>query len=229
MEKTVKILHIYPDLLNLYGDKGNIAALTHRLSWRGIKSEVIAYCGGELDLSDIDIVFLGGGSDRDEKIVCSALQQHRDALSQYVENGGVMLAVCGGFPMLGNFYYLGDEKIEGLSVLDMYATPEKDRIIGDVVISSTLTNSMLVGFENRSVRVISDKYSSLGDAIAGNSESVVYKNLIATFMHGPLLPKNPELCDYILSKALKNHDGLTKLDDTEENNAKNAITARFIK
>jgi len=69
MEKTVKILHMYPDLLNLYGDKGNIAALTHRLSWRGIKSEVIAYCGGELDLSDIDIVFLGGGSDRDEKIV----------------------------------------------------------------------------------------------------------------------------------------------------------------
>lgn len=236
---TIKILHLYPDLLNLYGDKGNIAALTHRLTWRGIDAEVVAVDDG-FDLTDADIVFLGGGSDRDEKIVCEKLRVYSDELCKYVENNGVLLATCGGMRMLGKYFKLENETVEGLGVLDIYTEHSGDRLIGDVVIETDFVKSKIAGFENHGSRVHIGDYTPLGSVIYGNGntgdtgkEGLRYKNVIATNLHGPILPKNPELCDYILTKALEkkyaDFKGLTALDDTQEYKANETIVNRYIK
>lgn len=236
---TIKILHLYPDLLNLYGDKGNIAALTHRLTWRGIDAEVVNADGG-LDLSEADIVFLGGGSDRDEKIVCEKLRAYSDELCEYVENNGVLIAACGGMRMLGAYFKLENETVEGLGVLDIHTDHSDDRLIGDVVLEADFVKSKIAGFENHSSRTHIGDYAPLGKVIYGNgntgdtgNEGLRYKNVIATNLHGPILPKNPELCDYILTKALEkkyaDFKGLTPLDDTQERKANETIVNRYIK
>ncbi|MGN1116216.1 MAG: glutamine amidotransferase, partial [Candidatus Ornithomonoglobus sp.] len=117
----IKIMHLYPDLLNLYGDRGNIECLKRRLMWRGIDAEVVSYTCDDtgFDISDVDIVFLGGGSDREQKIVCSRLLEHKKALHDFVEKGGSLVAVCGGYQLLGRYYKLEDETIEGLGILDI--------------------------------------------------------------------------------------------------------------
>ena len=112
----IKILHLYPDLLNLYGDRGNIECMRKRLMWRGIDAEVVTYTCEDsgFDLSDVDIVFIGGGSDREQKIVCHRLLEHKNEIRNYVEDNGVLVAVCGGYQLLGKYYKLENETIEGL-------------------------------------------------------------------------------------------------------------------
>ena len=238
----IKILHLYPDLLNLYGDKGNIACLEKRLSWRGIDAEVISYTCDDtaFDLSDIDIVFIGGGSDREQKIVCHRLLEHKKQLQDYVEDNGVLVAVCGGYQLLGKYYKLEDETIDGLEILDIYTEQGKGRLIGNIVLESDFVSQKIVGFENHGGRTYIGKHTPLGKTLYGNgnadnagAEGVVYKNVVATYLHGPLFPKNPQLCDYVLTNALKHKypdfKGFSALDDDLENIANGYIVNRFLK
>ncbi len=238
----IKILHLYPDLLNLYGDKGNIECMRKRLMWRGIDAEVLTYTCEDtgFDLSDADIVFMGGGSDREQKIVCHRLLEHKDALGSYVEDGGTLVAVCGGYQLLGKYYKLEDETIKGLDILDIYTEQGKKRLIGNIVLQSDFIKEKIVGFENHGGRTYIGDYTPLGRVVYGygndeksGAEGVVYKNVVATYLHGPLLPKNPALCDYILTNAIKrknpNFEGLSPLDDTLEKTANEYIVNRFKK
>lgn len=227
---SLNILHLYPDLLNLYGDKGNLASLTHRLTWRGMDASVTV-CNQEdtPDFSDCDIVFLGGGADKEQESVCELLADKAEALKTYVENDGVMLATCGGFEMLGT-----------LGVLDIQTETAEKRLISDVILQSDLIDTPICGFENHSGRINIGNYTPLGKVLFGNgnngtdgTEGLVYRNLIATYLHGPLLPKNPQLCDWLLLRALKkkypNFEALTPLDNSMESAANQYICRTFLK
>lgn len=238
----IKILHMYPDLLNLYGDKGNIECLKKRLEWRGIEAEAVSFTceDTDFDLSDVDIVFIGGGSDREQKIVCKRLLEHKDAIKAYVEDNGALVAVCGGYQLLGRYYKLEDETIEGLKILDIYTEQGDKRLIGNIVLQSDFLEQKIVGFENHGGRTYIGGHKPLGKVLYGNGnddksgyEGVVYKNVVATYLHGPLLPKNPKLCDYILENAIARKypefEGLKPLDDELENTANEYIVKRFEK
>ena len=240
MKQSIRILHMFPDLLNLYGDKGNIECMRKRLEWRGIDVQVTncTYDKPYLSFEEVDIVFLGGGSDREQKIVCSALLKYKEQLKHFVESGGVLVAVCGGYQLLGKYYALPDEKIEGLDILDIYTEHGSPRLIGNIVLKSDEFEQEIIGFENHGGRTYIGEHQPLGKVVGGfgntgksGAEGVRYKNVFATYLHGPLLPKNPALCDKILEKALQrkypDFEGLSALDDVLEEQA-NAYMKKII-
>lgn len=230
--------HLYPDLLNLYGDRGNIQCFCKRLQWRGIDCEVIPYLSGDtVDFENLDIVFLGGGSDREQEIVCQYLMNIRESFHHYIEDNGVVLAVCGGYQLLGKYYQTDSKKIEGLSILDITSEWNQPRLIGNIILNSPLSSRPVVGFENHAGRTDIGSYTPFGSVVRGHGnngtsghEGVIYKNLVGTYLHGPLLPKNPEICDYLLSCALKRKYGeeieLTPLEDTLEYSANKFMAER---
>ncbi len=230
--KKINILHLYPDLLNMYGDKGNVSALLNRLKWRGIDAEVISKNAGEdISLEDIDIVLLGGGADKEEDIVRNELFKIKDKLSAYIENDGVFLGLCGGLSHLGKYIENNSGKTECLGILDIYTKIEENRIIGNVVLETELFDQKIVGFRNHSGRIDTGSYKPLGIDVNGESEGLIYKNVLGTYLHGPLLPKNPVLCDYILKKALvKKYPDFAELDvlnDELENMANDYIVKNY--
>lgn len=234
----INIALLYPDLLNLYGDKGNIIALKRRLEARGILVKVTQYSiDDDIDFLNTDIIYIGGGSDREQLLVCKNLCKIKEEIKAYVEDGGSMLAVCSGFQLLGNYYETEKEKIEATGILDIYTTYSKERLIGDIILQSPYINSTIVGFENHSGRTHIENYTPLGSVTYGygntgskNYEGVIYKNVIATYIHGPLLPKNPILADKILLNALNKKYGITeleKIDDDFEIEAHNYILEKY--
>ncbi len=147
----VTIGHLYPDLLNLYGDQGNIQCLRKRLEWRGIEAKVIPILSGDTaDFSRLDIVLIGGGSDREEELVSRYLRAQKAELAAYVEDGGALLAVCGGYQLLGAYYKTKDRIIEGLGILDIYTEWKPRRLVSNIVLDSPLFSSPIAGFENHS-------------------------------------------------------------------------------
>lgn len=235
---TITIAHLFPQLLNLYGDKGNIATLRSRLERRGIEVEIIEYCPEDtIAYEKSDIILLGGGSDREQQAVCQRLLRDRDSLFSYTEDSGVLLALCGGFPMLGEQFPVGEETAEGLHLLNITTCQGNNRLIGNVVLESELTGGTIVGFENHSTHTDIGAYAPLGKVMAGHGndgesgwEGVVYKNIIATNLHGPLLPKNPALADNILSRALERKYGATvlaPLDDELEKQAHSFVVEHY--
>ncbi len=238
--KMLTIGHLYPEILNMYGDGSNIAALKNRLLWRGMEAKILPIgLEDDFDFSEFDILLLGGGGDREQEMVCQVLRAKKDALSAYVEAGGVMLALCGSYPMLGKHYPLGDAMAEGLSLLDFDTEQGARRKIGDAVISVNLdgTETTVVGFENHSGKTDIKGYEPFGKVQKGfgnNGEDkscgIRYKNLFASYLYGPLLPKNPILTDYILSLALAKKYGekaeLLPIYDRAENEAHNFILNR---
>ena len=233
-ERKITIGHLYPDLLNLYGDRGNIACMMQRCKWRGIEAETIEFNTGDtIDFSKLDIVLLGGGSDREQAIVC------RNLLEIQKEFNGVVIAVCGGYQLLGKYYKTDAEMIEGLNLVDIYTEQEEGRLIDNIVLKSDLVKMPVVGFENHGGRTYINNNKPFGRVLYGSGndgksgyEGVVYKNVIGTYLHGPLLPKNPQLCDYLITKALERKYGsaeLTPLDDAQENQANEYIVKRFVK
>ena len=237
----ITIGHLYPDLLNLYGDRGNIQCLMKRCLWRGIEAETIAYgLDDRIDFSKLDIVLLGGGSDREQMLVCEKLKEIQKDLKAYVEDNGVVIAICGGYQLLGNYYKTDQGMIEGLKLVDMSTEQGKGRLIGNIVMQSDLFDMPIVGFENHGGRTTIGNNRSLGKVLSGygndgqsGEEGVVYKNVIGTYLHGPLLPKNPQLADLLISRALEKKYGkkieLEKLDDSEEQEANSYIFHRFVK
>ncbi|MBR5152395.1 MAG: glutamine amidotransferase [Clostridia bacterium] len=238
---SLTILHLFPDLLNLYGDKGNIASLKKRLIWRGLDAKVNLHTNRETppDFENTDILFLGGGSDKEQALVLDILSNYRDSLLDYVEKGGVLLAFCGGFPMLGTTIETPDGTINGLGILDIHTTLTKKRMIGDVILSSSLCQSPICGFENHPGATWIGDYKPLGTVLTGNGndgtqthEGLLYKNVFASYLHGPLFPKNPELCDVILARALKHKypdfSELSPLDNSLEESANHYIVQNFM-
>ena len=233
--------HLYPDLLNLYGDRGNIQCLMKRCQWRGIEAETIAYeIDDTIDFSKLDIVLLGGGSDREQMLVCEKLKAIQKDFKAYVEDNGVVIAICGGYQLLGNYYKTDQGMIEGLKLVDMSAEQGKGRLIGNIVMQSDLFDMPIVGFENHGGRTTIGNNKPLGKVLSGygndgqsGEEGVVYKNVIGTYLHGPLLPKNPQLADWLISHALEQKYGkkieLAPLDDSQEKEANDYIYHRFVK
>lgn len=237
---NIKIGHLYPDLLNLYGDRGNIQCLKKRCEWRGIEAEVKSFqISDSIDFSDLDIVLLGGGSDREQMLVCEKLKMIQAEMKGYVEDGGSVIAVCGGYQLLGHYYDTEEGRIEGLSLVDIYTEHGEPRLISNVVLQNELFEHPIVGFENHAGRTYIGNHKSFGNVLAGNgnnakdgTEGIMYKNVIGTYLHGPLLPKNPHISDYLIRNALERKYGtadLVPLNDSQELEANKYIVERFIK
>jgi CobQ-like glutamine amidotransferase family enzyme len=230
----LRICHLYPDLLNLYGDRGNLMAFVNRARWRGIDVHVDEIgLGDALPAGAHDFYFIGGGEDRQQVFAAADLRgSKRDALAQAVERGAVVLAVCGGYQLLGHSYRPaeGDDLI-GIGLLDItteHPGSQTRRLIGNIVIRSNLNGGQtLVGFENHGGRTRLGKAARpLGTVLIGfgnngedRGEGAVSGTVVGTYLHGPLLPKNPALTDYLLGMALRPRYGevpLQTLDDRLE-------------
>lgn len=238
--KPLTIVHLFPELLNLYGDGGNVIALTRRLQWRGLPVEVREVgMGDAMDFSQADIVFIGGGADREQMIVKDAMVARKSELSAYVADGGVLLAVCGGYQFLGHSYAMDDVVVEGLGVIDMETVRGEGRLIGNAVIQSDICDAPIVGFENHGGRTtLGPDAKPLGRVLGktfGNNgedgfEGVHQGNLIGTYLHGPLLPKNPQVADYLIAQAYDRRGDvleLAPLDDTIELEANRVMAKRL--
>ena len=232
MTGTLTIGWLYPDLMNIYGDRGNILTLQKRAEWRGLKATVKEIQRGKVQsLDDIDVFFFGGGQDREQALIYDDLKAYKqDRLQDAVDSGAKVLAVCGGYQLLGHYYQTADgERYDGIGMIDVTTQAGKRRFIGDVVIEAEipgLSPGTLVGFENHSGRTfLGGKAAPLGKVIRGNgnngadkTEGVVQGNVIGTYLHGSLLPKNPQLADYLISAALSRRSAgaLSPLDDSAE-------------
>lgn len=244
------IHHLYPDLLDLYGDRGNIMTLAARAKWRGIDVELRRVSIGEdLDFSRADIVFLGGGSDREQGLLMEDLSKRTGELKEAIENGLVLLGICGGYQLLGHYFQTGNgQKIPGLGILDLYTVAGNKRLIGNVIVEMDAglkrevgeeSLHTLVGFENHSGKTyLGSGLQPLGKVLRGygnngedSLEGVRYKNVFGTYLHGPLLPKNPHLADLLLRLALERRgfaSELSPLGDFLEKAAHHAVISRFM-
>ncbi len=241
MELT--ICHLYPDLLNVYGDVGNVLILKHRASLRGIDVNIVnCSIGDDLDTDNTDIIFFGGGQDFEQSIVSDDLNNvKKQPLTEYVEEGKVLLAICGGYQLLGKYYTAPNgEKIEGLGILDIYTEGGNTRFIGNTEIVNEEFNETYVGFENHSGRTYINSHKPLGKCVHGYGnngsdgyEGCIYKNTFGSYFHGSFLSKNPEFADRLLTLALQKKYGeeikLEPLKDEFELKAKQSIIGRLQK
>jgi lipid II isoglutaminyl synthase (glutamine-hydrolysing) len=224
---------LYPEQMNIYADRGNILFLRRRCEWRGIDFSYAAAGTGEpLDARVHDLIYVGGGQDRDQRIVAQDMvASKRAGLAEAVEDGAVVLAVCGGYQLLGHSYELGDERIEGLGLADLETVRRPGpRLIGNIEIEVDLGEGPreLAGFENHGGRTyLGDSAEPLGRVVRGHGnngadglEGVRRRNMIGTYLHGPLLPKNAWLADRLIQLALARRYGaepdLAPLDDALE-------------
>lgn len=248
-EPPVVIAHMLPDLLNLYGDGGNVRILEQRLRWRGIPVEVRRIQHGEaVDFSQVDLVFMGGGPDREQKLASEQLLAMRDELAAYVEGDGPLLAICGGYQILGRQWLWGDELVPGLGLIDMETRrpgTSADRLIDNMVLESPLAAHPVVGYENHAGRTyLGEGVEGFGRVVSscghGNNdddrvEGARYKNVVGTYSHGPLLSKNPEVADWLLARALERRAertgtpaaDLAPLDDSAELAANASMVKRL--
>ena len=239
----LKICHMYPDVLNLYGDRGNVICLQKRLNWRGIENSVTRLpIGAAAKLSDFDLVFIGGGQDFEQQVLLDDLHRGKDReIRAAVADGLPFLTICGGYQMMGNYYetYNG-VRCDFIGAVDLYTVGSKKRMIGNYKFRCREGSggSLVVGFENHSGQTfLGEGVEPLGTVLAGfgnngqdGTEGVRFHNLFGTYSHGPLLPKNPELCDHILLTALRRKYGtaeLAPLDDAFELAAHDAMAARI--
>lgn len=213
LERPLRVVYLYPDALNLYGDGGNAMIIKSRCAWRGIPVTVDEVTMGQkLNLESADIVLMGGGADRDQLAVAHELASRREEIARYVESDGTLLAICGSYQLLGHSYYMGDTRIEGLGVLDIETTRGEGRLIGNVAVTTELCDAPLVGFENHGGRThLGPNAAPLGDSVVpgtGNNggdghEGVLYRGVVGTYLHGPVLSKNPQLADWLIEHALR--------------------------
>lgn len=219
------ICHLYPDLLNLYGDRGNVIAIQKRCEWRGIRTRVSPVSIGDpFDAERYDIVLLGGGQDYEQKILQpDLLLQKGSEIRNYITHGGVVLAICGGYQLLGNFYQTPDgEQLKFLGALDFATFGGKKRMIGNIVFQCRLLKSgnrdgILAGFENHSGKTfLGPGVKPLGRVLRGHgnngrdhTEGALFRNTICSYGHGSLLPKNPALTDYLIGTAFRRKYGVS--------------------
>jgi CobQ-like glutamine amidotransferase family enzyme len=232
----LRLCALYPEQMNIYADRGNIILLQRRCEWRGIGFAYEASGPGDsFDPAAHDFFYMGGGQDRDQRIVAAdLLRTKREALTQAVDDGAVLLAVCGGYQLLGHGYQLGGDRIEGLGLADLETVREPGpRLIGNVEIEVDLGRgpARLAGFENHGGRThLGPNATPLGRVIRGfgnngkdRLEGVRRANMFGTYLHGPLLPKNAWLADRLIQLALARREGsepeLEPLEDALESAA----------
>jgi lipid II isoglutaminyl synthase (glutamine-hydrolysing) len=258
MSYQLRIAHLYPEHMNIYGDRGNILALQRRCAWRGITAELLPVgVGAAIDWSSIDLVFFGGGQDSGQALIADDfVQRQGPALRAAMEEGLVMLAICGGYQLLGHYFLTHTgERLPGIGALDLHTVGGDMRLIGNIVIEteeigdwrlnaespiSNLQSPRLVGFENHSGRTyLGPGARPLGRVVAGHgnngedgTEGAVYRNTFGCYMHGSLLPKNPQLVDHLIGLALRRRYGapvaLPPLDDQLELVAQRTMVDRLV-
>ena len=229
----LRVCALYPDLMNIYADRGNLLVLERRCRWRGIGFTVTASgIGDALDPDGADLYYLGGGQDRDQKLCALDLAEvKRDALHAAARRGAVILAVCGGYQLLGHSYQLGEEILPGVGLVDLVTVrSDAPRLIGNVAIEVELdpgVRRVLAGFENHGGRTrLGPGASPLGRVLKGygnngedGHEGVRRGNVIGTYLHGPLLPKNTWFADWLIEAALGCREPLEPLEDRLESDA----------
>lgn len=240
----LNICHLYPDILNLYGDRGNIITMKRRLEGRGIKVNIDECSIGQpLNADKYDIFFIGGGQDFEQEVLLRDLSSGKaQDIRTAVEEEKTFLAICGGYQMLGEYYKTWDGvQLDFIGAIGVHTIGAKERMIGNYMFRTTPENgdTVVVGFENHSGKTyLSEQVAPLGMMLSGNgnngedkTEGARYKNVFGTYSHGSLLPKNPVLCDFILQTALNHrYDGaepLAPLDDTLELNAHRYMQERL--
>ncbi|MCR5794229.1 MAG: glutamine amidotransferase [Solobacterium sp.] len=238
----LKMVWMYHDLMDLYGDKGNTEVIRRRCEKRGIEC-VVDTCtiGEEADLSSYDLFFLGGGADREQSLIFEDLISRKQDIEKAMESGTTFLLICGGYQLFGKYYKDQDGNIiDGLGFFDYYteSTDRDHRCIGNIALEVTMDGDTFkaVGFENHGGQT-KNVTTPLGKVLFGHGntyksgyEGFVRDNVLATYMHGPLLPKNPMIADRIIKRALKRSYGdvtLEKLDDTIEDKAREVMLKRL--
>ncbi|MGX6447641.1 type 1 glutamine amidotransferase [Patulibacter sp. S7RM1-6] len=228
-ERTLRVGALYPDLLNIYADRGNLLMLERRCAWRGIGFELVrSTLGDELDPDAHDLLYLGGGQDRDQRLCAQDLSTvKRDAVHAHAARGGAVLAVCGGYQLLGHHYALEPgEHLPGVGLLDLHTERGESRLIGNVAIE--VDGRTLAGFENHGGRtILAAGQEPLGRVIAGHGntgasgfEGARRGNVVGTYLHGPLLPKNAWFADWLIAAAVGvDAAELAPLDDRFEDAA----------
>lgn len=213
MKYNLNVAHLYGDLLNTYGDNGNLLALKYYAKKMDTDLDIdIVSLDDQFNPKDWDIVFFGGGQDYEQTIVSKDIQHKKEDLTDYIKDGGPLLAICGGYQLLGH-YYVGanGEKIKGIDALDHYTLSQDDnRFIGDIVIKNAETGEIYHGFENHNGKTFLGKGERpLGEVQSGHgnngedqSEGVIYKNVYGSYFHGPILTRNGELAKRIILTAL---------------------------
>ncbi|HWF36412.1 MAG TPA: glutamine amidotransferase [Solirubrobacteraceae bacterium] len=227
--EKLRVCALYPELMNIYADRGNILMLERRCAWRGIGFSVHASTlGHPLDPHEADLFYIGGGQDRDQRLVAFDLEGKRDALHAAAERGALILGVCGGYQLLGHSYELGEEHLPGVGLLDLRTVrAEGPRLIGNIAIEVELepgSRRVLAGFENHGGRThLGGSARPLGRVLRGHGnngrdehEGAREANVIGTYMHGPLLPKNAWFADWLIATALGRSEPLAALDDELE-------------
>ncbi len=227
-ERRLRILHLYPELMNLYGDRGNVLALTARCRWHGLTPVVEqAGPGDAADFGNADIIVIGGGQDREQRLVCRELAGDRGKrLGEAVEDGVCVLAICGAYQLLGRHYVTAaGEVLPGAGILDLVTEAGPDRLVGHVAVE--VDGHLLTGFENHAgrttlgpgARPLGRVRWGFGNNGRDGTEGAVYRNVWGTYLHGPVLPANPWLTDRLLALALERRYGeaaLERLDDRLE-------------
>lgn len=235
--KTVKIAHLYPERMSIYGDYGNIIALTQRMNWRGIKNEVIRVEVGDKIPKDIDLIFIGGGQDKGQVIVAEDMKKKSQQIKELVEHNVPLLSVCGGYQLLGEYFISSDYgELEGIGLFNVITKATQQRMIGNIVVQSEMFGE-LVGFENHSgatefvgrAHPLGKVKKGFGNNPRDKHEGAIYKNAIGTYMHGSFLPKNPLVCDWLIQRAISRGGevvGLKDLDDSIEILARKSAVRR---
>ena len=245
--QTLKILHMYPNMLDLYGDSGNMEIISYRLKQRGYSSEITQYTLGDApktDFSAFDLIYIGGGADFEQQLLADDLLSCADRIKSAYESGVFMLMICGGYQLMGQYYKdSNDKKIPGLGLFDYYtvaSTNKRERCIGNIVIETEIDGEKykVIGFENHGGMTDNVK-TPFGNVLFGNgnkfgsaTEGYTEKNVIATYLHGPLLSKNPKLADHIISYCLSRKAGetvkLAPLNDELEEKCREVMFGRLL-
>lgn len=237
------IAHLYPDLLNLYGDRGNLLCLQQRIRWHGHDCRIKDIrLGDGLDYSNLDMIFIGGGSDREQNLVYQDLMKRSDSFLAAIEEGMPVLCICGAYQLLGRSYSALDGRVmAGLNFFDFSTRAAKERLTGNILIKACLKGQEMtvVGFENHGGRTYFEDNSlqPFGEVLRGygnngedKKEGIKYHNLIGTYLHGPLLPKNPGVADFFLH-AMAARQGIVlsnPLDDDIELIAHEQVKKRLL-
>jgi len=241
----LNICHLYPDVLNLYGDTGNILCLKRRLEWRGIDTEVTALpIGANADFTRFDLFFIGGGQDFEQEVLLADLHSGKDKeILSAIEDEKVFLCICGGYQMMGQYYrtHTG-QQYDFIGALNLHTLGSDLRMIGNYMFRCEALSggSTVVGFENHSGKTyLGEGVSPLGTVLHGygnngedGTEGARFKNVFGAYCHGPILPKNPEFADFLLQTALsRRYPGATlpPLNDVLENKAHGYMTNRMEK
>jgi len=213
----IRVGHLYPDYLNIYADRGNMAVLARRAAWRGHELDVESVSmGDEVRPGAHDLLYVGGGQDREQALVAVDLTAKADAVHEAVAAGACVLAVCGGYQLLGRFYRDRDGvELPGIGLLPLHTIAGERRMIGDVLLDCEWAGRTLAGFENHAGRtVLDDGATPLGRVVHGfgndgesGFEGCRSGRIIGTYLHGPLFPRNPWLADWLLAQALAHASG----------------------